>query len=239
MALSVQSNIQTLGEVLTAMAPFAGGSIPASDTAEYADWVRWVGQKQEEFARRSFWRRCLTRESLPLTLGYTTVLPARFHKPNGLFMLVVENSDGEEIDWNEADNEDGQFIFIEMINDPASLNFAKWQMRFKNEVTVATTAVIWYFSNPPVPVATADKLILPGDMVAYAALQEYYRTTGSEGSEDKAEEMAENRFSEYNAMEVLPDKKELLTHTSGVGRIDRLQKARSYYESRPRRNYQR
>lgn len=238
MALEVQSTIQTLGEVMSAMAPFAGGSIPNDDTSEYSDWVRWIGQKQEEYARRAMWRRCLTRESISLTLGFTTVLPARFHKPNGLYMLIVTNSEGEGVDWNEPDNADEQYVFIEMINDPNDANFGRWQMRFDNEITEATTAVMWYFSNPPKPVSTSDKLLLPGDMVAYGALQEYYRTTGSEGSEDKAEEMAENRFAEYLGLEVIPDKKELLRHSEKLVRVDRLDKARGYYRNRTDRNYQ-
>ena len=233
-----QSTVQTLAEVLATMAPFAGGSLPADDSQEYADWIRWVAQKQEEFAKRGFWRRCLTREEITLTLGYTTVLPVRFHKPNGLYMLIVENDEGNDIDWNEPDNEDDQYIFIEMINDVDDTNFGRWQMRFKNEITTATTAVLWYFSNPPKPVLVTDKLLLPGDMVAYSALQEYFRTTGSEGSEDKVEQMAENRFQEYLGMEVIPSKEELLTHKQNVARVDRLAKARSYYTSRTNRNYQ-
>lgn len=238
MALEVQSTIQTMSEVMSAMAPFAGGSIPNEDTQEYADWQRWIAQKQEEYARRAFWRRCLTREEITLTAGYTTVLPARFHKPNGLYMLIVTNDEGEGVDWNEPDNEDEQYVFVEMINDPDDANFGRWQMRFDNEVEAGTTAILWYFSNPPKPVATTDKLLLPGDMVAYGALQEYYRTTGSEGSEDKAEEMAENRFSEYIGLEVIPDKKELLRHTEKPTRVDRLAKAKGYYRNRPDRNYQ-
>ena len=233
MATEVQSTVQTLAEVLATMAPFAGGSIPADDTQEYSDWVRWVGQKQEEFARRGFWRRCLTREVLTLTAGYTTLLPARFHKPNGLYMLIVDG-----VDWNEDGNEDGQYVFVEMINDPDDVNFARWQMRFQNTVPAGTSAVLWYFSNPPKPELATDKLLLPGDMVAYASIQEYFRTTGSEGSEDKVEQMAENRFLEYISMEVIPDKKELLTHKQNVVRVDRLAKARSYYTSRTNRNYQ-
>lgn len=238
MSLEVQSTIQTLGEVLSAMAPFAGGSIPDSDSQEYLDWVRWVGQKQEEYARRAFWRRCLTREEITLTAGYVTVLPARFHKPNGLYMLIVTNDEGEGVDWNDPDNSDEQYIFIEMNNDVDSADFGKWQMRFDNEVEAGTTAVIWYFANPPKPTALADKLLLPGDMVAYASLQEYFRTTGSEGSEDKTEEMAENRFQEYISMEVIPDKKELLRHSEKDTRVDRLAIAKNFYRNRPNRNTQ-
>lgn len=238
MASSVQSAIQTLEEVLAMMAPFAGGSVPADDSTEYTDWIRWIGQKQEEYARRAFWRRCLTREEITLDTGFTTVLPDRFHKPNGLYMLIVENDEGVQVDWNEPDNVDEQYILIEMINDPEDENFGKWQMRFDVELTEDKEAVIWYFSNPPKPASLTDKLLLPGDMVGYGSLQEYARTTGAEGSEDKFEELAENRFSEYISLEMIPDKKDLMTHAQSSIRIDRLQRAKNYYRSRSNRNYQ-
>jgi hypothetical protein len=230
--LEVQSTVHTLDEVLASMAPFAGGSIPDANDSEYTDWVRWIGQKQEEYARRGFWRRCLTREAITLD-GETSILPIRFHKPNGLWMLVVDG-----VDWNETPNSDEQYVFVEMINDPDDANFGRWQMRFDTEVEGPTSAVLWYFSNPPRPTDGTDRLLLPGDMVAYGALQEYFRTTGNEGSEDKAEEMAENRFMEYLSLEVLPDKSDLLTHSQNNSHVNRLIKARSYYSSRPYRNNQ-
>lgn len=233
MATEIQSSIRTLGEVLQAMAPFAGGSIPNDDTQEYEDWVNWVAQKQEEYARRGFWRRTLTRVEITLTEGYTTVLPVRFHKPNGLFALVVDG-----VDWQENPNTDDQHILIEMINDPDDENYGRWQMRFSTTVEAGTEAVMYYFANPPKPTSSTDILLLPGDMVAYGALQEYFRTTGSEGSEDKAEEMAENRFSEYLGLEVLPDKSELLVHSENITRVDYLATARNRYSSRPGRNTQ-
>ena len=233
MAREIQSSIRTLGEVLQAMAPFAGGSIPNDDTQEYEDWVNWIAQKQEEYARRGFWRRCLTRVEITLSAGYTTVLPDRFHKPNGIFALVVDG-----VDWMENPNTDDQHVMTEMINDPDDADFGSWQVRLSTELEEATDAVLWYFSNPPKPVATTDILLLPGDMVAYGALQEYFRTTGSEGSEDKAEEMAENRFSEYLGLEVLPDKNEIIVHSESPTRVNRLATARARYSSRPGRNTQ-
>lgn len=232
MSLNIQSTIRTLSEVLNAMAPFAGGSIPSEDSTEYADWVRWIAQKQEEYARRAFWRRCLTREEITIG-GKTTVLPDRFHKPNGLYMLVVDG-----VDWQETPNDDEQYVFIEMNNDPDDEDFGSWQMRFKNEVAAGTSAEMWYFANPPRPVASTDKLLLPGDMVAYGALQEYFRTTGAEGSEDKAELMAENRFNEYLALEVIPDKSDLLNFINSPTKVNYLTKAKSYYASRSGRNNQ-
>lgn len=239
---SVNTTISTLGDVMDFMAPFAGGTVPSESDDEYAQWISWIQNKQEEYARRAFWRRCLTRETIELTLDdETVVLPDRFYKPNGLFMLIVtDDSDSTKtVDWNEAGNSDGQTIFVEMINDPDSSDFGLWQMRFDDAVEYTNTAVIWYFSQPPVPNALTDKILLPGDMIGFAALAEYYRQANQEGSQDKAEQDAENRFQEYLALEVIPDKSELLTNSENqVTRVDRLLKAKAYYTSRPNRNYQ-
>lgn len=231
MPSEISTNIRTLGDVLTAMAPFAGGSVPDSNSQDFLDWVSWVQNKQEEYARRAFWRRCLTREEISVD-SETTVLPDRFNRPNALFMLIVDG-----VDWNENGNSDNQQIFIEMNNDITDADFGKWQMRFliapENK-----DAVIWYFSNPPKPTDLDDILLLPGDMIAYSALAEYYRTTGAEGSQDKAEEDAENRFLEYLSIEVIPDKSTFLTHSRTTPRVDYLQRARRYYGTRPDRNTQ-
>lgn len=216
------------------MAPFAGGSIPSSGDAEYGDWLRWIQQKQEEYARRAFWRRCLTRTTLTLN-GATTLLPDRFHKPNGLYMVIVDG-----VDWMDADNEDQQNIFVEMDNavyesdgTTPNANFGKWQMRFL-DAPVSKTATVWYYSNPPKPTATTDVLLLPGDMIGYAALAEYYRTSGAEGSQDKAEEDAENRFQEYLMLEVIPSKNELMRFERTNTKTNRLNEAKNYYRTRNR-----
>lgn len=233
-----QTTIQTLGDILDFMAPHAGGSVPDEDSTEYDEWVMWIKNKYEEYARRGFWRRLLTREEITLTEGDTTkVLPDRFHKPNGLYMLIVTNDDGVGVDWNETPNSDNQTIFIEMISDPDSANFGKWQMRFENEIEETTTAIIWYFAMPPIPGATTDKIILPGDMIGFAALSEYFRQANQPGSQDDAKADAENRFTEYMALEVIPDKSELLTNSEQqTNRVDRLVVARNYYRNRPSRN---
>jgi hypothetical protein len=233
----IQSAIRTVSEVMSMMAAFAGGSIPSSTDAEYLDWLRWIQQKQEEYARRAFWRRCLTRVTLTLD-GETTLLPDRFHKPNGLYMVVVDG-----IDWMDPDNEDGQYVFVEMDNavmtddaEPvANTNFGKWQMRFK-DAPDSVTATVWYFSNPPKPTATTDILLLPGDMVGYAALGEYYRTSGAEGSQDKAESDAEARFQEYLMLEVIPGKNDLMRFERSNTKTDRLAEAKNRYRTRPYRN---
>lgn len=233
-----QTTVQTLGEVLNFMKPFAGGSVPAEGSTDYNEWVAWIQNKQEEYARRASWRRCLTRETLSISDGdETVVLPDRFHRPNGLYMFIVDNDQGVGVDWNEYGNSAGQTIFIEMINDPNDANFGKWQARFGNEVEEDATAIIWYFSQPPVPNASTDKLLLPGDMIGFAALAEYFRKANQEGSQDKAEEDAENRFQEYLSLEVIPDKSDLLVNSEQqVNRVDRLATARNYYSSRVGRN---
>lgn len=233
------TTIQTLGDILSFMAPHAGGSVPDEDSTEYDDWVMWIKNKYEEYARRGFWRRTLTRDTLTLSEDdETALLPARFFKPNGLYMLIVTDSNsGAAVDWNENPNSDNQTTFIEMINDPTDDNFGRWQVRFGTAVAEDTTAVIWYFAMPPIPGTSTDKIILPGDMIGFAALSEYFRQANQPGSQDDAKADAENRFAEYMALEVIPDKSELLTNAEQpVNRKDRLVTARSYYQHRSGRN---
>ncbi len=230
-ALEISSSIRTLGEVLNAMAPFAGGSVPDANDQEYLDWVSWIQVKQEEYAKRAFWRRCLTREEITVD-GETTVLPDRFNRPNALFILIVDG-----VDWHENGNTFGQQIVVEMNNDVTDQDFGKWQMRFLIP-PVNKDAIIWYYSNPPKPVAESDILLLPGDMIAYAALGQYFFTTGAEGSQDNADGKAEDRFNEYLSIEVIPDKSVFLSHTRQTPRVDYLQRAKNYYRSRPNRSGQ-
>lgn len=212
------------------MAPSAGGSVPEANSDEYNQWVGWIQQKQQEFAVRGFWRRCLTREEIVVS-GDTTVLPDRFHKPNGLYVLQATNSNGEVEDWCDPDNKK---VSVEMINDPEDSDFGKWQMRFPEPVP-QQTVVIWYFANPPVPTQESDILLLPGDMVGFAALSEYFRTTGAEGSQDDARAEGENRFQEYISLELIPDRSELITVSRK--RIDRIAYQKQFYY-RPNRHTQ-
>jgi len=125
-----------------------------------------------------------------------------------------------------------------MINDPTDPNFGLWQMRFKDTVTTVS-ATIWYFSNPPQPNTTMDILLLPGDMIGYAALAEYFRTANQEGSQDKSEQDAENRFQEYLSLEVLPSPNELMKFadvSQKITKTDYLLRAKGYYRSRSYRN---
>lgn len=226
---SKQTTLRTLGEVLSFMAPFAGGTVPTEGTDEYTQWVTWIQNKHEEYARRAFWRRCLTREAITISANSTThVLPDRFSRPNALYVLEVDG-----IDWNDPQNTDEQTIFVEMVNDPDDADFGKWQMRFGTEVTTETSAILWFFSNPPVPNASSDILLLPGDMIGFAALAEYYRQANQEGSQDKAEQDAENRFLEYMSIETIPAPNELLSHRVETStRTDHLVTARNRYANR-------
>lgn len=224
--------IRTLRDVMEkVMAPSAGGSMPDFSTNpedEYMQWVSWIQQKQEEYAVRAFWRRLLTREEIEIE-GDTTVLPDRFHKPNGLYVLDVDG-----VDYADPDNPQ---LTVEMITDPTDTDFGKWQIRFK-DTQERKTAIIWYFANPPVPTDETDIVLLPGDMIGYSALGEYFRSIGADGSQDKAEEDAENRFIEYLSMEMIPPRHELLTIKTQQN-VDRIayQKQFYYRSGRYFRNY--
>lgn len=230
MATLTNQVIKTLSQALTAMAAFAGGTVPTSTSTEYADWVRWIQVKQEEYAVRGFWRRLLKKTSFSFS-GETTVLPDDFYKPNGMYVFEVDG-----VDWADPNNEDGMQLFVEMVTDKDSANFGKWQVRFPSSQD-AQTASMWYFGAPPVPTASSDILILPGDMIVYGALIEYFRKANQDGSMDKAEQDAENRFNTYISLEMIPPKYELLSFATQTGtKIDRLARARNYYLSRTNRN---
>lgn len=231
MSTITNQSVKTLQDVMNFMAPFAGGSVPSTEDQEYDDWRRWIVNKQEEFALRAFWRRLLKREVITLD-GESTVLPDDFNRPNGIYILAVDG-----IDWAEENNEAEQTIFVEMITDSEDTDFGKWQVVFSEAVS-NKEATLWYFVNPPAPVDPTDVLLLPGDMIGYGALAEYFRTTGAEGSQDKADEDAENRFTTYLSLEMIPPKYELLRFaTRGTTRVDYIANARQRYY-RPNRNTQ-
>jgi hypothetical protein len=225
MAVETNQVLRTLGNVFTYVAAFAGGSVPLETDEEYAQWLLWVQNKQEEYAVRGFWRRLLTREEIVIE-GDTTVLPKRFHKPNGLYILDVNGKD-----YADPDNPK---LTVEMINDPNDTNYGKWQMRFV-ETQDTQNAILWYFANPPKPTEPNDYILLPGDLISYAVLGEYYRTTGAEGSQDKSEQDAENRFQEYMSLEVIPARHELLKFNRP--RVDRIANLKRMYY-RNNRGYQ-
>lgn len=229
MATTTNQIIRTLSDVMSFMSAYAGGSIPNETDEEYSQWRRWIQVKQEEYAIRGFWRRLLTKTTLTID-GELTTLPDDFHKPNGLYVLEVNG-----VDWADPDNKDEQKLFVGMCNDSTDDDYNKWQVHFLNIQPDSEEAILWYFQAPPKPVATTDPILLPGDMIAYGALSEYFRQTGAEGSQDDARIEAENRFIEYMALEILPPPYELLTHTKKPT-INRIAVAREYYSSRPNRN---
>lgn len=227
-ATDVSQVILTVDDVLNFIAPYSGGSVPSIGTSEYNNRLRWIQVKQEEYARRGFWRRCLRKGTLTVTAdAETTLLPVGFHKPNGLYIFSVD-----DVDWMEDDNEDEQVLSVEMDNDPASVNFTRWQVRYGTPLDATDTATIWYFANPPKPVAGSDKLLLPGDMIAYGVLSEFYRSINAEGSQDDARVEAENRMNAYLTQEVIPPKNELLHMATANRTTDRLDKARLQYSTR-------
>lgn len=232
MATEVTQVISTLGEALAFIAPSAGGAVPGDTTSEYADWVRFIQVKYEEASRRGFWRRLLTKTTLSLTAGDTSVLlPIRFQRANSLYICYVDG-----VDLGDPDRiPDDQDIFAEMINDPLDANFGRWRLTFSTAVVATQSAPFYYFATPPKPTATTDKLLLPGDMVAYGAMAEIFRTTNLEGSQDDARAEYENRLQNYLAMEMIPERNKMLSFTTNPREINRSLEARNRYGVRPDR----
>lgn len=194
--------IQTLGDALTAMSSFAGGSVPGSNTTAYAQWVRWIQLAQFDAARRGFWSRCLAKTNLAITKDVDYVaLPGDFFKRNGIYVLNV----GED-DWNANNNGAGQRLMV--LKDPTS---GAWIVKFIGFTpTESATGTLWYFYNPPVPTNEADLLWLDGEMIMFGALKEYFRQARQPGSQDDARNEYENRFNENLNLEVLPTPQELM-----------------------------
>ncbi len=222
----------TLGEVLSFIAPSAGGAVPDEDSEEYSQWRLFIQVKQEEAARRGFWRRLLTREDLDLREGDTeVVLPTRFQRANSLYICYVDG-----VDLGDPDREpDEQDIFAEVINDIEDEDFGNWKLTFSSPIAADQVAPFWYFATPPKPVDIDDKLLLPGDMVAYGAMAEIFRTTNLEGSQDDARVEYENRLNTYLAMEQIPERNKILSFSTNPRGINRSTEARNRYRVRPDR----
>lgn len=232
MSESVSQVIDTLADVLTFIAPSAGGTVPSVDSEEYAQWVLFTQVKYEEASRRGFWRRLLTREDLVLTEGVTEVLlPIRFQRANSLYICYVDG-----VDLGDPDREpDEQDIFAEVVNDPDDADFGRWKLTFSTAVAETQTAPFWYFATPPKPVDATDKILLPGDMVAFGAMSEIFRTTNLAGSQDDARQEFENRLSTYLAMEAIPERNKILRFVTNPSGLNRSVKARNQYINRPNR----
>jgi len=204
---SIKSDVfENLGDVLSGMAAYAGGSIPATTSTAYPQWVRWIQLAQYDIAKRGFWSRCLVKADLTITedVDYVT-LPADFFKRNGIYVL---NVDGE--DWASNSNASGQRItcFKDQIT-------GAWTVKFIGYTpTASATGELWYFYNPPVPVEQADVIWFDGEMIMFGALKEYFRQSRQPGSQDDARNEYENRFQENLGLEVIPTPQELMSWQS-------------------------
>jgi len=222
--LSVGQYNETISDIMNIMAPSSGGSVPDANSEEYGQWLLFIQMKYEESSRRGFWRRLLKKSTLSLTAGSVEVLlPIDFQRANGLYILFVDG-----IDLCDPDREaDDQGIFAEVISTIGDVNFGRWRLTFIKPISKTVAAPIWYFSTPPKPTASTDKLLLPGDMIAFGALSEVFRTTNLEGSQDDARAEFENRLSVYLAMEMIPARNEILKFVTNPRATDRLQLAKA------------
>lgn len=223
--------ISTLADVMNFIAPNAGGSVPQVDTDEYNQWKLAIQTKYEEAAKRGFWRRLLVKDTLTLTEGdESVVMPTQFQRANALYILAVNNEDLADPD--RIITSDSQTVFLQQITDPDDEDFGLWQANFKFPIGADEEAIIWYFATPPNPTEPDDKLLLAGDMVAFGAMAEIFRSTNLEGSQDDARIEYENRLNTYLSIEMIPPRNELLTFSTNPGRVNRTALARRQYTSR-------
>lgn len=227
MSTDARGVITTLAGVMEFMAPYAGGSIPASNDAEYRNWRRWIQLGQQDAANRGFWRRLLLPTTVTITKDEDSIdLPDNFHKVNGIYMLEVDG-----VDWNEPNNEDEQRLYVYMDPDTAT-----WKCKFLGFTPTQTVAdaTLWYFYNPPLPVEETDPIYLDGEMVGFYALKEYFRKARQPGSQDDARIEYENRLQELLSFEMLPSKQELARWSSYHQHLGQSASERQYYTGRGR-----
>lgn len=212
--------IATLQDGLQEMSKFAGGTIPQTSDQQYADWVSWINQGQEDQADRGFWSRLLTSVDFDIVAGEPTLpLPDDFHKRNGIYVLNVNN-----VDWAEANNKDGQKLFVNIDEDSA------WNVTFMGYVpTEDVTAKLWYFRHPLILADPTDRFVLDGKTSVFYALTEYFRQAGELGSLDDARAEYNNRFDELLSLEMLPTQQELLSFRSYYGYINQPTNERNFY----------
>jgi hypothetical protein len=201
-----RGNLLLVSDVMSMMAPFAGGSVPAIGDTEYADWIRWIGLGQQDAANRGFWRRLLTKADLVITANaVTTDLPDNFHKVNGIYSLIVDG-----VDWSRKNNDDEVVLFVE--TNPTT---AIWRIRWLPEApTTTVTGALWYYFNPPKVTAATDVLFLDGEMIGFYALKEYFRKLKQLGSMDDARIEYENRIKELLGLEMMPSQQEMSAFAS-------------------------
>lgn len=219
-------NIDTGLKGLQEIAKYAGGSIPQSSDAQYAEWLGWLSQGQEDAAERGFWSRLLTPVSFSITKDaeYDS-LPADFHKRNGIYVLDVDG-----VDWNEANNSDGQRLFVNKAAD------GTWKVYYRGFAPTATaTGTLWYFRHPGLISSETSKFILDGKMCVFYALAEYGRQAGELGSLDDARAEYNNRFEEALSLEMLPSPQELLAWKPYYSHANVSTDERAYYTRDRRR----
>ncbi len=219
-------NIDTLGAGLAEIAKYAGGSVPQTTDSQYEEWVGWLTSGQEDAAERGFWGRLLTPVDFTVTGGNTKdTLPEDFHKRNGIFVLDVNG-----IDWNEANNPDGQKLFVNKNSD------AEWEVHYRGFTPEETvTAKLWYFRHPGILTEESDPFILDGKMCTYYGLAEYFRQAGELGSLDDARAEYNNRFEEGLGNEMLPSPQELLAWKPYYAHANQSTNERGYYNRNRRR----
>ena len=194
---------ENLGDIMQGMAAYAGGSVPATNSTQYPQWLTWIQLAIYDIAKRGFWARCLTKATISIVANQDyAVLPNDFFKRNGIYVL---NVDGE--DWASNANVSGQKLMV--VKDPTT---AKWIVKFigYTPTTTPTTVDLWYFFNPPVPVDLADLIFFDGETIMFGALKEYFRQARQPGSQDDARTEYENRFNEALNLEMLPTQQELM-----------------------------
>lgn len=218
--------IVTLEDVFNFVAPYAGGSVPATTDPEYQQWLLWAQLGQQDAANRGFWRRLLTKATLTIVAdAETTNLPDNFYKVNGIYGLFVGNED-----WAEANNSAGVNLFVEM--NPIT---GVWRVRYLPEApTAGYTADLWYFFNPPVPTELDDPILLDGEMIGFYVLKEYFRKLKQLGSLDDARVEYENRFSELLGLEMMPSRQELMSFASYGSFTNQPSSGRQFYSGRNR-----
>lgn len=217
--------LNTLGDVLSWMAVYAGGSVPSTTDPNYANWVRWIGLGQEDAAKRTFWRRFLIPKVITITADSDTlILPDDFNKINGVYVLNVNG-----VNWAAPNNDDGQRIWVYM--DPVTGTYKLKFIGFTPTETV-TDAVLWYYYNPPTPEDEADIMFLDGEMCGFYALKEYFRRNKQMGSMDDARIEYENRFEGATDLEVIPSPQELISMTSYQKYLNQSPSEKQFYTGR-------
>lgn len=224
--------LQTLGDIMAAMAPYAGGAIPAETDEQYDNWIRWIQLGQQDMANRGFWRRLLVPEVITITKDVDNItLPLSLAKINAIYVLNVQGED-----WAQPNGDAGQKLYVYM--DPDT---AEWKCKFLGFTPTETVAdaQLWYYYNPPVPTALEDKVWLDGETIMFYALKEYFRKARQPGSLDDARIEYENRREELLNLEVIPSQQEIMSWSSYSKLLNQSPSERQFYSGRGNRRWRR